>query len=123
MLSRVSRSTGLANGITHGVGFGLSIVGLIVLIVLSTRHGTAHYMVAFSIYGATRAVCLLWEHLTGGRGMLLLVGGVAYIIGRLFYAMKSTPHHHAIWHRFVMCGNAYHYFPIIFFVLPSGGYE
>jgi hemolysin III len=38
---------------THGVGLVLSIAGLVVLLVLSIRHGTAWHIVGCSIYGSS----------------------------------------------------------------------
>jgi len=51
----------------------------------------------------------------------LFAGGIAYTAGLLFYAWKSLPHHHAIWHLFVMAGSACHFFAVMLYVLPSGG--
>lgn len=40
---------------------------------------------------------------------LLLAGGLFYTIGALFYAWRSLPYNHAIWHLFVLagCGSMY----------------
>jgi hemolysin III len=43
----------LANSITHGVGLALSVIGLIVLIVLSVTRGTAWHILGCTIYGVT----------------------------------------------------------------------
>src|SRR4030095_9459569 len=43
----------LANSITHGVGLALSVIGLIVLIVLSVTRGTAWHILGCTIYGGT----------------------------------------------------------------------
>ena len=47
----------IANAVTHGVGLGLSIAGLVVLLVLAILRGTVWHIVACSIYGAS-LVCL-----------------------------------------------------------------
>ncbi len=46
-------TTELVNGVTHGVGLGLSIAGLAVLVVLASRYGESVHIVACSVYGAT----------------------------------------------------------------------
>lgn len=46
-------STELVNGVTHGVGLGLSIAGLAVLVVLASRYGGPVHIIACSVYGAT----------------------------------------------------------------------
>ena len=50
----------------------------------------------------------------------LFGGGLAYTVGVVFFAWKSIPHHHAIWHLFVMIGSLCHFFSVMFFVLPRG---
>jgi hemolysin III len=50
---------------------------------------------------------------------LLLLGGVFYSFGAIFYLWKKFQHHHAIWHLFVLAGSVCHYFAILFFVIPT----
>ena len=54
---------------------------------------------------------------TGGL-LLLLAGGLAYTVGSIFYVWKSLAYNHAIWHAFVLLGSAFHYFAILFYVIP-----
>ena len=48
----------------------------------------------------------------------LMAGGAAYTLGVVFYAWKSLPHHHAIWHVFVMLGSTCHFFAVMLHTLP-----
>jgi hemolysin III len=48
---------------------------------------------------------------------LLLLGGVSYSIGVIFFAFELFKFHHAIWHFFVLFGTIFHFFSILFFVL------
>lgn len=50
---------------------------------------------------------------------LLLLGGLTYSAGIIFYAWKKLPYSHAIWHLFVMAGSCLHFFAILFYVIPS----
>ncbi|MBN1957207.1 MAG: hemolysin III family protein [Desulfuromonadales bacterium] len=50
---------------------------------------------------------------------LLLLGGLAYSFGVIFYAWKKLPYNHAIWHLFVLAGSCFHYFAILFYVIPG----
>lgn len=43
----------IANSITCGIGFCLSIAGLVILVVLASLHGDVPRVVSFSIYGAS----------------------------------------------------------------------
>lgn len=48
----------------------------------------------------------------------LVIGGVVYTLGVLFYAWEKLPYNHAIWHLFVLGGSVCHFFAILFHVLP-----
>ena len=37
----------------------------------------------------------------------------------IFYAWKRLPFSHAIWHLFVLAGNAFHVFAVLYYVIPS----
>ena len=48
---------------------------------------------------------------------LLLLGGIAYTGGLVFYAIKKK-YMHSIWHLFVLTGSVLHYLCIVIYVLP-----
>ena len=52
-------SNELANSVTHGIGFALSIAGLVVVVAFAAVHGGARHVVACSIYGATLVILYL----------------------------------------------------------------
>lgn len=54
----------------------------------------------------------------GGGLTLLVIGGVLYTLGTVFYVWRSFPYHHAVWHLFVLAGSVVHFFAILFFALP-----
>jgi len=56
----------LANTITHGVGVGFSITGLILLVVRAALYGNAWQVVSFSIYGASLILLYLASTLYHG---------------------------------------------------------
>jgi hemolysin III len=49
---------------------------------------------------------------------LLVAGGLAYIVGLIFYGWKRLPYSHAVWHLFVLAGSALHFFSVLFYVIP-----
>jgi hemolysin III len=49
---------------------------------------------------------------------LLIAGGLAYILGLIFYGWRRLPYHHAVWHLFVLAGSTFHFFSILFYVIP-----
>ena len=59
-------------------------------------------------------------HALGGTGMMWLgLGGLCYTGGVVFYAWKSMPWSHPIWHLFVLGGSACHFFAMLLHVLPE----
>ncbi|ASK63649.1 hemolysin D [Virgibacillus phasianinus] len=97
--------------------------------------GIALVGVAFKIFFVKRFVVLstimyilmgwiivfAWRPLTEAfdeKGLLLLVvGGVFYTVGAIFYVWRGFPYHHAVWHLFVLAGSAFHFFTIFYFVI------
>mgnify|MGYP005850491241 CR=1 FL=1 len=101
-----------------GIVWGLAIAGIIF---------KAYYVKRF-IYLSTLfyvlmgwmviiAIKPLYESLTFNGFMLLLLGGVLYTVGAIFYLWRKIPYHHAIWHVFVLGGSASIFFSILFYVL------
>ncbi|MCZ0702184.1 hemolysin III [Natronobacillus azotifigens] len=201
----------IANSITHGIGFLLSIVGLIVLIVFASFEGTAWHIVSFTIFGVTMVLLytsstllhslppgkaknvfeildhssiyffiagsytpyllvvvrgglgwtlfgIVWGLAIGGtifkiffvkrfvflstllyvfmgwlivftwtpmteavapEGVrLLVIGGVLYTFGAVFYVWRGFKYHHMVWHLFVLAGTIAHFFSVLLYVLP-----
>lgn len=54
--SGYSRAEEWANSITHGIGFVLSLAGLVVAVVLAALHGSPYLIIASAIYGTALLV-------------------------------------------------------------------
>ncbi len=52
------------------------------------------------------------------RGLIiwLLIGGLFYTLGLIFYATKKVPYFHAVWHLFVLGGSISHFVGILFYL-------
>lgn len=59
----------------------------------------------------------LHDHLPGDTFYLLLIGGVSYVLGVVFFLWRSLNYSHAIWHVFVLGGSVTHYF-LVFKAIP-----
>lgn len=54
----------------------------------------------------------------GFYGMFfVLLGGVFYTVGVIFYKMKKVRYMHSVWHLFVLAGSIFQYFSIFFWVI------
>ncbi|HCY42947.1 MAG TPA: hemolysin III [Prolixibacteraceae bacterium] len=46
--------------------------------------------------------------------IFLVLGGIAYSVGVIFYMWRKLPYSHGIWHLFVLAGSVLHFFAIYF---------
>jgi hemolysin III len=46
----------------------------------------------------------------------MLIGGLCYTFGVIFYALKKPLYFHFVWHLFVLAGSICHFFGILFYV-------
>lgn len=58
------------------------------------------------------AVKPLYQGLGLTGTLLLVLGGIAYTVGALFYQMKSVKFMHVVWHLFVLLGAGFMYFSV-----------
>ena len=63
------------------------------------------------------AIKQLMENMDSGGLWLMLIGGLFYSVGVIFYLWKSLPYNHAIWHLFVLSGSISHYFMVLFYIV------
>ncbi len=55
------------------------------------------------------------SHVVAAGGMhLLLIGGLLYTLGTIFYVWRAFPYHHAIWHVFVLAGSVVHFLSLLY---------
>lgn len=46
----------------------------------------------------------------------ILLGGLLYTAGIVFFAFDRLSYFHALWHLFVLAGSTFHYFAVLFYV-------
>ena len=59
----------------------------------------------------------LSHHFEFGGIVWLILGGVLYSLGVVFFLWRRLPFNHAIWHIFVLAGTIAHFFCILFYVM------
>lgn len=100
-----------------GVIWGLALVGAVIRSIY--LHRFRKLMVA--VY-----LLMGWMFVIAGKQVylslpsisltFLILGGIAYSVGVIFYMWRKLPYSHGIWHLFVLAGSVLHFFAIYFSV-------
>jgi hemolysin III len=102
-----------------GVVWGLAALG-VALELLAPRRRTAavalYLLMGWAVVIAARP---LLSAMSAGGVRLLVLGGLAYTLGVVFYVWRRMPYHHALWHGFVLLGSAAHFFAVLYYVIPQ----
>ena len=104
-------------------GWGWSLFGIVWGLAMAGVLFKVWFVEHFSVLSTVVYLLMGWLALVAIRPMLhsvppsgllwLLVGGVLYTVGVMFYAWKKVPYNHAIWHGFVLAGSTCHYFAVL----------
>lgn len=57
-----------------------------------------------------------YEYLPIQASVWVLIGGLFYSLGTIFYSRDHLHYNHALWHLFVLCGSASHFIAIYLYV-------
>jgi hemolysin III len=49
--------------------------------------------------------------------LLIVLGGISYTFGIIFYAFDRVKYFHSIWHLFVLTGSILHYFTVLLYII------
>ena len=101
-----------------GVVWGVSLVG----IYLKFAYPGRFEKLSLSLYlilgwFIVIAIKPLLDVMDPGGLWSLLIGGLFYTIGVIFYVWDSLPFNHAIWHLFVMAGSISHFLMVYLYVI------
>ena len=101
-----------------GFVWGLTIVGILfkVLTKRQFKYVTTATYLAMGWFGLI-LLKPLSHALDFGGIVWLVLGGVLYSLGVVFFLWRSLPYNHAIWHIFVLAGTIAHFFGILFYVI------
>lgn len=58
----------------------------------------------------------VWQSVPHMAVFWLVIGGLFYTLGCIFFVLDKMPYNHAIWHLFVMGGSICHFFSVILYL-------
>lgn len=106
---------GAAGWLIFGIIWGLAVVGIVLYAVFGSRVRVlsviTYIPMGWLIIFAAKP---LKEQLSLLSFRYLVVGGLVYTVGCVFYAMKKVKWMHGIWHLFVLGGSIMHFFSIYY---------
>lgn len=103
-----------------GVLWGLTIVGLVWKALFSDRWMVISSIIYLAMgWLAVLVIDQLWFRLTPAGFFWLVLGGVLYSAGLIFFGWTRLPFHHGIWHLFVMGGSFCHFWMVYFYLLAE----
>lgn len=101
-----------------GIIWGLALIGIVLKLFFVKRFiflSTLFYILMGWL------IVIAWKPLTAAMPAegttLLVIGGLIYTIGAVFYVWKKVPYHHVIWHLFVLGGSVFHFCAVFFYVI------
>ena len=100
--------------------WGLALAGIVFQVFFVSRFRLAQTLIYLAMgWLAVVAVKPLFAQVPKPGLLWLLLGGLFYSLGAVFYLWRKLPYHHAVWHLFVLAGSVCHYFAILFYVIPQ----
>lgn len=105
-----------------GVIWGLALLGIVFQFLPLRQRKIVSMILYFGMgWAVVAAIKPLLQSVEAGGILFLVLGGLAYTVGILFYAWEKMSYNHAVWHLFVLAGSVLHFVAVLFYVLPISG--
>lgn len=110
---------GATGWVLFGVVWGIAVLG-IVLNAISIERFKKFSMISYVVMGwaVVFSAKEVFAKMPKYGLIFLLIGGIAYTVGIIFYALKKVKYMHSVWHLFVLAGSILHFFAVYLYVLP-----
>lgn len=104
--------------VLFGVIWGAAVLG-IVMNSINLEKFRKPSIICYALMGwaIVFAIKPMLENCTPLSLWFLLIGGLCYTVGIVFYAIKSKKYFHSIWHIFTVAGSVFHYFSVLLMVV------
>jgi len=109
--------------VIFGIEWGLAIVGTVMILSRPGDYKTGvntFYVVSYAVMGwlILIAIVPVINTLPLMGTLWILIGGVCYSLGILFFKVIKFPYHHLVWHMLVLAGTISHFFAVFFYMIP-----
>ncbi len=106
---------GTLGWVLFGIIWGVALAGVVIRSIYLTKFRklmVAVYVIMGWMF--VFAIGPMTHNLTTISLLFLLLGGLSYTIGVVFYVWRNLKYSHGIWHLFVLAGSIFHFFSIYF---------
>ncbi len=105
---------GVLGWVLFGIVWGAAAVG-IVLNSINLERFRKPSVVCYILMGWVIIIAIkpMLQTLPSASLVYLLIGGVLYTVGIIFYALKKVKWFHSVWHLFTVAGSIFHYFSVL----------
>lgn len=105
--------------VIFGIVWGLALTGIVLRVVWLRYMHPIFYVIYLAMGWLGFFFADAVEAKVGWDGVeMIIIGGVCYTGGMVFYALRKLPFNHALWHMAVLAGSIVHFFAIYDYVMP-----
>lgn len=110
--------------VIFGIEWGLALAGTFLILKKPGDYNTGvnvFYVASYAAMGwlILIAIVPLMRVLPFMGILWILIGGLSYTIGIVFFKIVRFPYHHLVWHLLVLAGTASHFFAVFYYVIPG----
>ncbi len=111
---------GVWGWVLFGVIWGLAIVGVLGKVFYRNKGEVLSTLIYLAMgWLVIVAIVPLLHALPWGGIYWLVLGGLCYTLGVIFFFLEEMPFNHMVWHLFVLAGSMAHVFAVMFYVIPA----
>lgn len=109
--------------VIFGIEWGLALLGTIMILSRPGDFNTGvstFYVVSYAVMGWLMLIAIvpIMNALPLMGTVWILIGGLCYTLGILFFKVIKFPYHHLVWHLLVLAGTISHFFAVFFYMIP-----
>lgn len=109
--------------VIFGIEWGLALVGTLMILTKPGDYNSGvstFYVVSYAVMGWLFLIAIVpvMKNLPLMGTLWILIGGLCYTFGILFFKFIKFPYHHLVWHILVLAGTISHFFAVFFYMIP-----
>jgi hemolysin III len=109
--------------VIFGIEWGLALTGTILILRKPGDYNTGvnrFYVISYAVMGwmILIAIVPIFRLLPIMGSLWILIGGLCYTLGIVFFKLVRFPYHHLVWHLLVLAGTISHFCAVFFYILP-----